>query len=302
MRRAGHVQGRQSIVTANAVFLVHDQVALGDFGRFGDELIGPLPPPRRTGDAFAQKILLADHGQTVRDEAAFDAQSDYGDGTGLFAPDGCPTVLLRRVFEPMLVQKMRQPFPRAPGPGRDDDSPALGRPTFRLRPQLIEHVDPRPAAGLGEDRSWPAAAIDPGGAVGFRKRCEGQTRPEGQHFVPLVAGQIQLASRQCPIRYLPVSWRRFPGLRVVRDHLQSRLQHLVRLVIEADGGVRQIVEKILHDGVEQRHPVLHSRMAPPVGNRQIDRVPRRVRPEQFPPAGAEARDGILVQRQFGDRA
>ena len=72
MRRAGDVQRLQPIIAADAVFLVHDQIALGDLRRLGDELIGALAPPRRAADALAQQVLLADQRQPIGDEAALD--------------------------------------------------------------------------------------------------------------------------------------------------------------------------------------------------------------------------------------
>jgi hypothetical protein len=53
--------------------------------------------------------------------------------------------------------------------------------------------------------------------------------------------------------------------------------------------------------MEQRHPVFHTRMAPPVGDRQIQRVLRRVLSEQVAPSRAEPRGRLLVQRHFRHR-
>ena len=88
---------------------------------------------------------------------------------------------------------------------------------------------------------------------------------------------------------------------MVGDHLQPRGQHLVRLVIQADRGARQIVEQRLHPFVEQRHPVLHARMSAAVRDRQIDRILGRRLAEDVPPARAEAGDRIRVERHFGHR-
>ena len=133
VRRAGDVQRRQPVVAADAVFLMHDQVALGDFGRLGDELVGALAPARRAGNAFAQQILLADQGQPVGDEAALHAQHDQRDRAGRLAADRGPIVLLRGVLEAVLAQQVGQPLARAAGPGGDDDAPPLAGPAFGLR-------------------------------------------------------------------------------------------------------------------------------------------------------------------------
>ena len=49
MRRTGDRQRLQPVVAADAVFLVHHQVALGDLRRLRDELVGALAPARRVG-------------------------------------------------------------------------------------------------------------------------------------------------------------------------------------------------------------------------------------------------------------
>ena len=105
MRRAGDRQRRQPIVTADAVFLMHDQVALGDFGRLGDELIGPHAPPRRARNPLAQQVLLADQRQPVGDETTLHAQRDQRYRPRFLPPDRCPIVLLGDILETVLLQQ-----------------------------------------------------------------------------------------------------------------------------------------------------------------------------------------------------
>ena len=87
VRRAGDVQRRQPVVAADTVFLVHDEVALGDLGSLGDELVGALAPARRTGDALAQQILLRHNREAVGDEAALDPKHHQRNGTRRFTAD-----------------------------------------------------------------------------------------------------------------------------------------------------------------------------------------------------------------------
>ena len=204
-------------------------------------------------------------------------------------------------LNPMLPQQVGQPFAGAAGPGGDDDAPPLGAPTFHLRTQLLEHADARPAGRLREHRTRPPAAIDTGRAFGPGERREGQARAERQHLIPFVTAEIQFLRRQRPIRHLAIPRRSLPRLGVIGDHFQARFQHLVRLMIQADRGVRQIIQQIFHHRMEQRHPMLHAGMTAALGDRQIDRVLRRVGAEDLAPPGAEAGDRRLVQRQFGHR-
>ena len=91
MRGAGDVQRVQAVVAADAVFLVDDEVALGDFGCLGDELVGAHAAAGRAADALAEQVLLADQGEFVGDEAAFNAEGDEGDGAGGLAASNSPT-------------------------------------------------------------------------------------------------------------------------------------------------------------------------------------------------------------------
>ena len=88
---------------------------------------------------------------------------------------------------------------------------------------------------------------------------------------------------------------------MVGDHLKTRGQHLISLVIQADRGAGQIVQQGVHAIMEQRHPVLHARMAAAVGDGQINRIGSRILAEQVPPAGAEAGDAVFAQRHFRNR-
>ena len=58
VRGRADAEGFEAIVAADAVFLVHDQIALGDLGGFRDELVGTLTAPGRAGDALAEQVLL----------------------------------------------------------------------------------------------------------------------------------------------------------------------------------------------------------------------------------------------------
>ena len=129
MRRAatgsgGNVQGDQTVIAADTVFLMHDQIALGDFRRFRDELIGPLAPAWRAGNTLAQQILLADNGQAlgakIRHEATLNAQRDQRNGVDLAATDLLPAFVGLDVLHPVFAQQMGDALARSTGPGGDD--------------------------------------------------------------------------------------------------------------------------------------------------------------------------------------
>ena len=293
-------QRLQPVVAADAVFLVHHQVALGNFRRFRDELVGALAPTRRTADALAQQVLLAHQGELVGDEAALDPERDQRHRPDRSAADRRPVVLLRGVPEIVLAQQVGEPFARAAGPGGDDDPLPLAVPTFDLAAQLIERVGAR-AGALEEHRPRSAAAIDADRAVRLGKGREGEQRAAGQHRVPAGLVEIQPIRRQWPVRHLAIARHQPARGVVVLDHLEPRRQHLVRLVVQADRGPGQVVEQRLHPLVEQGHPVLHAGMPPTVRDRQIDRVVGRRLAEGLPPSRAEPRDRVRVERHLRDR-
>ena len=310
MRRAGDVQRRQPVVAADAVFLVHDQVALGDFGGLGDELVGPLAAARGAGDAVAQQVLLAHHREAVGDEAALDAQRHQRDGAGRLAVDRLPIVFLRRAEDAVLAQQVRQAFARAARPGGDDDPPALAGPALGLRAKLLEDVEAdRAAAGRRPAVAWakigpgPAAAIDPHRPVGPGERREREQRPAAEHRVPAGAVEIQPVRRQRPVRHLAVARDGAAGGVVVVDHLQPGGQHLLGLVVQADRGARQVVQQRLHALVEQRHPVLHAGMAAAVGDRLVHRVVGGAAGSNSSRQAERKRAiDVAVERHLGDRA
>ena len=172
---------------------------------------------------------------------------------------------------------------------RPSAGPALG-----LAAELVEHVDARTAARRGGARAAPLWANTgpgrpppsmPGASSGRANGREREQRPPGQHGVPAGAVEIQPRRRHRAVRHLAVARRQPAGLVVVGDHFQPGGQHLVGLVVEAARGARDIVEQRLHALVEQRHPVLHARVPPPVGDREVDRVVGGAGPEQLAPGG-----------------
>ena len=110
MRRAGDRQRFQPVIPANAVFLMHHEVALGDLRRFGDELVGALAAARRSADALAEQVLLAHQREFIGDKATLDAQRDQRHRAHRLAADRRPTILLRGVLEAVLAQQVGEPL------------------------------------------------------------------------------------------------------------------------------------------------------------------------------------------------
>ena len=116
MRGRADAEGFQAVVASDAVLLVDDQIALGDLGGLGDELVGALAAARGAADALTQEVLLADEAGLLADEAAFQAQGDDGGDGGGLLPGFDPGVALLDL-EAVFAQQVGQAFAGAAGPG-----------------------------------------------------------------------------------------------------------------------------------------------------------------------------------------
>ena len=134
MRGGADLQGFEPVVAADAVFLVHDEVALGDLGGFGDELVGALAAAGRAADALAEQVLLADQ---RRARSATKPRSRPSVTTAMvrrrqLAAVGPGVGLLDR--DAVLAQQVGEALARAAGPGGDDGAAASARPGRRPGP------------------------------------------------------------------------------------------------------------------------------------------------------------------------
>ena len=84
---------------------------------------------------------------------------------------------------------------------------------------------------------------------------------------------------------------------VIGNHFQPGVADLVGVVIQTHGSAGQIVEQRLQGLVKQRQPVLHPDLAAAFGDGGIQGIVRD-RPERFAIAGTEARNGIIVEKNF----
>ena len=301
VRSGSDAQCFEPVVASDAVFLMDDQVALGDLGGFGDELVGALAAARRAADSLAEQILLPDDGDVAGHEAAFEPERD--DGRRLdreFERLGPGVDRLDR--DVVLAQQVGDAFARAAGPGGDDGAAFLGRGSGGLGFELGEDGLADPGAGLGEDRAGAATGVQARRAVGLAIGAEHRTRPHRQHLVPLGAVEIQALLRERTIGDFAVAAGRAPGFLVVGDHVDARFEHFGRLVIEADESVVRVVEQRLHGLMEQRRPVLDPGVTPAFGHGLIQRVVGRGGAEQVAPGFPETGDAGLVVRHFGDWA
>ena len=146
VRRAVDLQRHQPVVAADAVVLVHHQVALGDLGGLGDELVGPLAPARRAADALAEQVLLADQRRAARRRSRAPRPSVTSDDRARrLAPRPPPSrppapASVKPCSRSRLVSRSREPRVQAAITTRRPSSASVRA----CAAQLVEHVG-RPA-------------------------------------------------------------------------------------------------------------------------------------------------------------
>ena len=310
MRRVVDADGLEPGIAADAVLLVHDEVALLDAGGIGDELCGVAAAARRAGDALAEQVLLGDD----RKPEAETPRCGRGDEAALEAEDGeCDRALRQRReladigdrlrHDAMLAQQIAEPVAGAARPGGDHRLAALLDHGLGVLAIGLEDI----AAGvahLGEESPGAAAGLDAVAAIGLGEGRETEDRVAVQHPVPGGARQIQRARRRRAIGHLALRGAdgHTAGLVVVLDHLEAGGERILGLVIEADGGALGVVEQRLHRLVEQPGPVFEPRVAMAGADRDIERVLGRGIAEELAVGGAEAGDRGLVEEDLADRA
>ena len=294
----GAVDGHrfQPVVAADAVILMHDQIAGGDFGGVRDELVGAAAALGRPGDALAEQILLRHHRQPVGDEAAFQAEHRERDAALRQSPRRIGIFDILDVPNAVLAQHQRQALPRPRTPGGDHHGAPGRRPALAQLGKPIKRGQWLP----GQNRPRPAADIHPLRAIRLAERRERKHRPR-QRRIPGRLVQIQHVRRNRPVRLLARPRRPAALGKMIRDQLQPRRNRILRPEIQADRRRRQVVENRLHPLREERRVMLNPRMPMTLGHRQIQGILDRFRPKQIPPGRPEPADRRLIKRQFRRR-
>ena len=185
-----------------------------------------------------------------------------------------------RVGEPVLGQQRRQPLARAWREGGDDHAPALALQGAHVLGGRVEHVEVgavRSGAKLRPTRPWNERTVAARHAPGACSNGVMQAHDaRGQQLFPLLAAPRNMAGRR----------HRLVGRRAEGQGLQPLHARIVVVairasrsptaslgqVIEADGGVRHVVEQRIQVIVEQRQPVLHARIALAGADGLVERV------------------------------
>ena len=207
----------------------------------------------------------------------------------------------------MLGQQRRQPFARAWREGRDHHAATLPLQGAHVACRGLEHVAVGGGALGREIAARPALERAHHAARGVRRLLEGRHAPHGalgQQPAPLVVAEEHGCHRHRLVGRRPEGQRlQALDARVVvlADQLEPLAHRLVGQMVEADRGVRHVVEQRLQMLVEQRQPVLQPRIALAGADRLVQRVLGLDRAEHLDVAAPEALLGIGPEGRLADR-
>ena len=145
---------------------------------------------------------------------------------------GFPPIHLLRL-DTVFPQQMQKALAGATGPGANDRAAFLAGPVGRLLLQLLERRPGDARACLGENSAGAAAGIDSRSAVGLAVWAEDNGLATFQQLIPLAAIEIEPFCRKRTIGHLAIPRRAGARFCMVGDHLEPRIEHFARLIIEA---------------------------------------------------------------------
>ena len=192
VRRAHRGDGLEPAVAADAVVDVDDEVAGGEPGRLGQEVVGALAPARRPDQPVAEHVLLGDHGEPRRLEAVLERPDREVQAAVAAEVGGAGDVA--GVGDAAVGEEARKPLAGAGGVARDHHvacTPARGD----VRGQRAEEADRLLLPLGGEVAADTADGIDHAGPERLRQGDELVQRPAGNRRLPGRIVEIELAGR-----------------------------------------------------------------------------------------------------------
>ena len=304
MRSAGGFDGAQPREPPDAVIDVDDEVAGGEAGDLGDEILGATRRSARAHETVAEDVLLADHRGLGGLEAAF--EFEHGERNLRLGQHQRlrPRRHRRKIGQPMIGEHMAHALARALAPQRHHHALAGALQRADMPGHRLEHV----ASGLGalgrEITSLSGTGIDHRPLpLGHRKRREPRQRRAGKPCGPFRLGEMKPVGRQRSIGRtgFALGQRLLARVIIVLDLDETLAGGVVRQRLEHDRRSRQIVEQCREAVVKQRQPMLHAGMAAALAHRMIEEIIGPGRAERLHIAEAEALDGFGGQLKLGHR-
>ena len=243
MRRAANLDRLQTDEAADAVIDVHHQIAGGQAGRFGNEIVGAPHGAARPHQPVAENILLADNRRFVGLEAGFDAEHRQRHGVLGQAERLRPGADRRQIVQFVIGEHVAHALARALAPQCDRHPLARRLPRQHVFAHRLEHIGARLGA-LGCE-VVAGARVDIDNVSGWR---HGELRQPRQRrglkpLLPLRLAQIEPVHRQRLVgRRHAVLERLAARIIVIRDLRETFVRGVFRQRLERERGARQIVE------------------------------------------------------------
>ena len=227
----------------------------------------PRPLPGRAGGSSAQRLL--------------------------------PRIDRDRARQAVVLQQPRQPLARSGRIAGEDRLAAVLAQCAQVLDHRLVDVDTTCTLG-GEIARAVDGEIEHRRAFGFVERRRDVRLRGGQCVRPFLRAEIQRLGGKGPVAAGLRRLGAFAVLEIIGDRLQSAFRRLrdARLAHD-DRIVAEMVEQRRQLFLEQRQPMLHPRLPPPVGHRLIDRIARRGRAEGLAVAAAEPLDRLRIEQRLG---
>ena len=260
VRGAHRGDGLEALVAADAVVDVDDEIARGEAGGLGQEVLGALAAARGADQPVAEDVLLGDDGEAGGLEAVLERPDGEAEAARLVGLAREVGGLGDRagVGDAAVGEEAGEAFAGAGGVARDDDV-ALAAAVGDVGGEGAEEADLLLLALGGEVAADAPAGVDDAGAERLRQGAELVERAAGGGGVP---GGVVEVERGRGHRLVDGADLRLrgegvgAGVVLVGERGPARGAGGGGLVVEEDGGAGEIVEERLQPLVEEGEPVL----------------------------------------------
>ncbi len=299
MRRLLHRDLGQSLVAADAVIDMDDEIARRERGELLEKRVGVLAPLRTANEAIAEHVLLGEHDDVGRSEAMIERQDDERDALVGHAERFLPALGVAGALEAVIAQQARQPLACTIRIAGEDRLPPFLSDLGEVRDDGFVDIGSGGALG-GEVARAVDIEVEDGGAFGLVEGRGDMDRAVIERPGPFIGRQIERVGGERAIAAGGGAFGADAVLLIIGDRLETLLAGAAGgRVAHEHGLVGQMIEQRFEPILEQGQPMFHAREAAAVADRLIERIAGGSGAELLAIARAEALDRFLVEQGFG---
>ena len=299
VRRAQRLDGFQSGEAADAVIDMDDEIASGETGELGDEIVGAALAAARAREPVAKNVLLGNDRGVAALETGLEAE--HGEAEGALR-ESARLVEVRdrpKIGEPVVQQHVLHALARALAPKGEDHAFVRGLQCARVDHDRVEEVAVFVGALGGEGAAGLAAGVDHVARRGHGEGRETDERRVREPRFPFLFREVEPLWRQRLVgRALPRLHRLAPRRVIVGDLREPLARRLFDQRLQHDRRARQIVEEGFELFCEQRQPVFEAGMAAALAHRLEKHIALGLAAELGDITHAEALDRFLGELDF----